>query len=93
MRSLAILALIISAIPTAGSAQTVECRTIPKATDRLACYDRLTPPMAVQKPTSAAAATPAQQTPAAGSATPLADTLAIENARLSSKLKSICRGC
>lgn len=92
MRSLAILALIISAIPTAGSTQTAECRTIPKATDRLACYDRLAPPMAVQKPTSAAE-TPAPQAPAAGSATPLADTLAIENARLSSKLKSICRGC
>ena len=33
-------------------AQTPECSTVPKASDRLACYDRATPPSAAKSATS-----------------------------------------
>jgi hypothetical protein len=73
----------------AAVAQTSECSTVPKASDRLACYDRATPPSAA-KPSAlkkaAASNTPSDQ----GS---LVDGLAVENAKLDAKLKKICRGC
>jgi hypothetical protein len=34
-------------------AQTVECQSIPKASDRLACYDKAMPPAGRAKPSSA----------------------------------------
>ena len=72
------------------SAQTSECSTVPKASDRLACYDRITPPRA-EKPV-------ASKQKAAGSKTSsvqgtIVDALAVENATLDAKLKRICRGC
>ena len=71
-------------------AQTSECSTVPKASDRLACYDRVTPPRA-EKPV-------ASKQKAAGSKTSsdqgtIVDALAVENATLDAKLKKICRGC
>ena len=71
-------------------AQTSECSTVPKASDRLACYDRVTPPR-VEKPV-------ASKQKAAGSKTSsdqgtIVDALAVENATLDAKLKRICRGC
>ena len=69
-------------------AQTSECSTVPKASDRLACYDRVTPPRA-EKPVAsrqkAAKTSPDQAT--------TVDALAVENATLDAKLKRICRGC
>jgi hypothetical protein len=72
-------------------AQTSECSTIPKARDRLACYDRTTPPssakpVAAKQKEVAAPSAPRDQ----GS---IVDALAVENAKLDAKLKQICRGC
>ena len=67
-------------------AQTSECQSIPKASDRLACYDKAASPTARVKP-SATAPAPAAQSGQAG------DLLAEENARLDAKIKNICRGC
>jgi hypothetical protein len=67
-------------------AQANECQSIPKSSDRLACYDKAAPPASKAKP---AAATPAPQSqPGQG-----VDMLAVENARLDAKIKNICRGC
>ena len=75
-------------------AQTSECSTVPKASDRLACYDRATPPTAAKKPAASRNSAPPNQ-PAADSQSqaPLADLLAVENAKLDAKIKNICRGC
>jgi hypothetical protein len=67
-------------------AQAAECQSIPKASDRLACYDKAAPPTGKVKP---AAASPAPSTQS-GQAV---DLLAAENARLDAKIKNICRGC
>ena len=67
-------------------AQTTECRSIAKASDRLACYDKAAPPTSKVKP----AATSAASAPRSGQA---GDALAAENARLDAKINNICRGC
>jgi hypothetical protein len=33
-------------------AQSMQCQSVPKASDRLACYDRAAPPMAAANPTT-----------------------------------------
>lgn len=65
-------------------AQTSECQSITKSSDRLACYDKAAAPAARVKPSAPA---PAASTGQAG------DLLAEENARLDAKMKNICRGC
>ena len=82
------VALLIALCTVCGPAiaQASDCQSIPKASDRLACYDKATPPTGKAKP---AAATPA---PAAQSGQAI-DLLAAENARLDAKIKNICRGC
>ena len=70
-------------------AQTSECSTVPKASDRLACYDRATPP-AAEKPRAAKQKAAASNTPDQGT---VVDALAVENSKLDAKLKKICRGC
>ena len=67
-------------------AQTTECQSIPKASDRLACYDRAMPPSGKAKPAAASS------TPSMPQGQP-SDLLAAENARLDAKIKNICRGC
>jgi hypothetical protein len=67
-------------------AQTNECQSIPKSSDRLACYDKAAAPAARGKPS---AVSPAPVAPSG----PSADLLAEENARLDAKIKNICRGC
>jgi hypothetical protein len=64
-------------------AQTNDCQSIAKASDRLACYDKAAPPISRSKP---AAALPAQRGQAV-------DPLAAENARLDARINNICRGC
>ena len=89
------VALLIALLALCGPAiaQTADCRSVPKASDRLACYDRAASQPRANKP---AAASPA---PAAASPAPAAqpgqvtDLLAEENARLDAKIKNICRGC
>ena len=77
-------------------AQSTQCQSVPKASDRLACYDRAAPPMAAANPTtSKTRAGPAN--PAASETPPdqgrVVDMLAAENSKLDAKLKTICRGC
>ena len=94
MKVLPLVALLV-VICQGASAQTSECSTIPRASDRLACYDRTTPPTAMKpiRPKS-----PPSPDKAAASAIPpdqgqLVDKLAIENSKLDARLKTICRGC
>ena len=95
MRIIALLALLCTFCEVA-LAQAPECKLIPKASDRLACYDKAAPPKAVGKPaTSRASAAPDKP---AASATPadqgqVVDMLAAENSKLDARLKTICRGC
>ena len=77
-------------------AQSTQCQSVPKASDRLACYDRAAPPMAAANPTtSKTRAGPAN--PAASETPPdqgrVVDMLAVENSKLDANLKTICRGC
>ena len=67
-------------------AQTTQCQSIPKASDRLACYDKAAPPMAKGK----SATTSTTPSPQRDQGT---DPLSVENARLDAKINNICRGC
>jgi hypothetical protein len=88
----------------ASVVQTAQCQSVPKSSDRLACYDRINPPTAAGKPASTAtdksakSKTPsAPAKPVASNAPPdqgqVVDMLAVENSKLDAKLKTICRGC
>ena len=95
MRIIALLALLCT-FCGAALAQAPDCKSIPKSSDRLACYDKAAPPKAVGKP-AASRASAAPDKPAA-SATPadqgqVVDMLAAENSKLDARLKTICRGC
>jgi len=78
------LIVLLGSISAGATAQTTECQSIPKASDRLACYDKAAPPTS-GKPTKSQTPSPQQGQ--------LGDPLAVENARVDSKLKNICRGC
>jgi hypothetical protein len=71
-------------------AQTSECSTVPKASDRLACYDRATPPTSTKPITSKQKKAVSGTSPDQGA---VVDALAVENSKLDAKLKKICRGC
>ena len=74
----------------AAVAQTSECSTVPKASARLACYDRAMPPSAAKPVTSKQKAAASNTSPDQGT---IVDALAVENSKLDAKLKKICRGC
>jgi hypothetical protein len=80
MKSVALLVACVLCGP--AIAQTSDCQSIAKASERLACYDKAAPPISRSKP---AAASPPSAPPA--------DPLAAENARLDAKINNICRGC
>src|SRR5580704_749286 len=67
-------------------AQTEECQSIPKAGARLACYDKMLPPIAPGK-----SATP--KTQPASEPGQFVDPLSAENTRTDAAVKNICRGC
>lgn len=100
MKPVALLIMLCALCPPA-IAQTSECQSIPKASDRLACYDKTMPPKNRAK--SPAASSPAASSPAASSKAAssapaaqqgqLGDMLANENAQLDKKIGNICRGC
>ena len=83
MKSVALLVACVLCGP--AIAQTSDCQSIAKASDRLACYDKTAPPTSRSKraATSPPSAQPSQAT----------DPLAAENARLDAKINNICRGC
>jgi hypothetical protein len=93
----------LAASEPASVVQTAQCQSVPKASDRLACYDRMNPPTAAGKlPTAtdkpAKSKTPTAPGKPAASDTPpdqgqVVDMLAVENSKLDAKLKTICRGC
>src|SRR5258706_15370119 len=94
MRIIALLALLCT-FCGAALAQAPDCKSIPKSSDRLACYDRAAPPKAVDKPAASRASAPDKP---AASATPadqgqVVDMLAPENSKPDAGLKTICRGC
>jgi hypothetical protein len=106
MRVIALLVLVCT-LSGVASAQTTQCQSIPKASDRLACYDKAAPPAAARKP-AAPAPTSLDKPPAskstgsdkkaAASKAPtdqgsVVDMLAAENSKLDAKIKTICRGC
>jgi hypothetical protein len=72
-------------------AQTTQCQYIPKASDRLACYDRATPPSGAPKTPAVTGKTTATSPPA--DQAQAVDMLAVENSKLDARLKTICRGC
>lgn len=90
MRAIALLFLL-GTLSDVAIAQTSQCQSIPKASDRLACYDRAAPPTAVSKPATSKTPT-ATDKPAASQGT-VVDMLAVENSKLDAKIKTICRGC
>lgn len=70
--------LILLAAPGLALAQTKDCKTVSMSSDRLACYDRLYPPVSSTqqpKPTSPA------------------DFYGSEEDQMKQKLKPICKGC
>ena len=95
MKIVLLFAALAAAVPAYAAAQTSSCQSIPKASDRLACYDRATPPVAAPKPqaaTSKPGASKSEPKPAPNQAQ-VVDLLAVENSKLDAKLKTICRGC
>ena len=95
MRVITLLVLLCT-MSGVASAQTTQCQSIPKASDRLACFDRAAPPTVVAKPPASKTSAPdkatASKTPSDAQGT-VVDMLAVENSKLDAKIKSICRGC
>ena len=81
MRLFAMLAVICLLSPSA-LAETPECKTIPAATARLACYDKAALAASADK---SAATKPGTEK--------YVDTIGAEDARMNVQLKNICRGC
>jgi hypothetical protein len=78
-------------------AQTSECKSVSRAGDLITCYDNGAPPIAMIKRPAASRTYTTLDKPAA-SATPtdqeqVVDFLSVENSKLDTKLKTICRGC
>ena len=93
MRVIALLVLLCT-LSEVAIAQTTQCQSIPKASDRLACYDRAAPPTAMGKPSGSP--TPLDKAGASKTSPDqgqVIDMLAVENSKLDAKIKTICRGC
>jgi hypothetical protein len=80
-KTLAVLALCACAQGASGAG--LDCRSIEKTSERLACYDAASPPRK-DKPATV-------ETDASRAA--YKDPLIEEDARTNAKLKNICRGC
>ena len=85
----AVLAL--CAIAPAAFAATPECRTVEGNSARLACYDAAQPPK-IAKPKETSKERP-RAIGSDASRPEYKDPFAEENARTTSKLNNICRGC
>ena len=73
-------------------AQMNECQTISDSADRLACYDKIASRASGAR-NGVTSAVPSQKTPASRLPATSEDPLAVENAQVDGKIKSICRGC
>lgn len=87
------LAVLLISVGHGAVAQTSQCSTVPKASDRLACYDRATPPSASKPPKPTSTRSPASTSISPPSQGQVVDMLAVENSKLDARLKAICRGC
>lgn len=100
MKFIAILTVLCT-FSGAAIAQSPQCQSIAKDSDRLACYDKASPPIARARPaaprtptrTPAAPAKPAASQTSTEQQGQVVDLLAAENSKLDAKLKTICRGC
>ena len=90
MKLFALLALLCTSSHVAF-AYTAECKLLHKASDRLACYDKAPPPLAVGK--SSKTVTDKLAASKIPEGRRFADMLDAENSKLNAKLKTICRGC
>jgi len=79
-----IIVLVLLCIFSEAAIAQTDCQSIPKANARLACYDKISPPGALGKPTTL-------KTPAESGQ--YVDPLAAENARTDKAVKNICKGC
>jgi hypothetical protein len=97
------LVILLCASAGVARAQTTEqCHSMQGAGDILACYDGTTLPVAPRpkraNPPNAAVAPIAKESAAisklpAEQQAPYVDVLAVENSKLDTKMKTICRGC
>jgi hypothetical protein len=80
---LTVAVLVLCASAQSALAKEPDCRSIENASGRLACYDAASPPKAAK--------------PAAVESDPsrpeYKDPITAEDARMTAKLKNICRGC
>ena len=82
MKTIVVLAALLACCETALG-QAAECRTITDPGQRLACYDKLSPP----------AATPAATAAAIAGKKDFVDPTKTDDKMLDTRLKGICRGC
>jgi hypothetical protein len=80
-----VIALLLCMFSETAIAQTSECQSIPKASARLACYDKMSPPTAPGKSATPQTTPPEQRK--------YVDPFSAENARTDAATKNICRGC
>jgi len=66
---------------------------VPKASDRLACYDRAKPPIAAKPAKPKLPVSPVAASTSPPDQGQVVDMLAAENSKLDARLKTICRGC
>ena len=78
-----VVVLALCALTQSALAKEPDCRSIENANGRLACYDAASPPRAA-KPAAVESD---------ASRPPFTDPIAAEDARMTAKLKNICRGC
>ena len=95
MRLVAVLGAI-CALTQAASAEVGDCSSIADAAAELACYNNEAPPAAKKTmPTRMAPRSPAAARPAASTSesTKYIDKIGDEDAIVSAKMRSLCRGC
>jgi hypothetical protein len=88
MRLFAIFVAICALTQTAA-AQSPECKSIPDAGTRLACYDRAAPPVASSATGKTAPRVPTSKI----DSSKYVDTISAEDALMNARLKNICKGC
>jgi hypothetical protein len=95
MRFIATL-IAICALSQTAIAETPQCKSIADSGERLACYDKATPPPASPAAAkSAMRAAPASKVDAGkkADAGKYVDTISAEDALMNARLKNICKGC
>lgn len=94
MRTIAII-ILLGLSPEAVTAQTaIQCSTLPRAGDLLACYNGIAPQHVPRKQVTPKAPTVAEKRDTAATVQqPHDDMLEAENKKLGAKLKTICRNC